>query len=327
MANQFTNLWTEQDEEFLRENYKNLSIKEVAMCLKRSPSAVTAMAFELGLTEPQWTAQEEQIVADNFSKMEARDIKKRFLSSRTVPAIRRKARSLGVISLRTLQPRLHLVNDDFFSVPSVKNSYWAGFLAADGCIAPGQGTNQKKNTIVLAISKVDLCVLEEFKRQTQWDGTVTEFKNSAGKPMIAAQINSPRWIIDLKENFNIVPQKSLILTPPNLTDRKLIDAFIVGYIDGDGCVTKSGKYINLNALGTKPLLLWIKSRYKEILDFHKIEWKAKAIIPKKKIFSLSAWGKKANCLINHFNQVPLDFRLVRKWYRYPILIGDNNVKI
>lgn len=62
-------------------------------------------------------------------------------------------------------------------------------------------------------------------------------------------------------NLGCVPNKSLILKFPSLNifqEKKLVYAFIRGYVDGDGCLTfsKNGK-LNLSIVGTYDFLLGI----------------------------------------------------------------------
>lgn len=52
--------------------------------------------------------------------------------------------------------RKYNVNDDFFESPSLLNSYWAGFIAADGNLS---GNYRKLN---IGLAKKDKCILEQF---------------------------------------------------------------------------------------------------------------------------------------------------------------------
>ena len=57
-------------------------------------------------------------------------------------------------------------------------------------------------------------------------------------------------------NLGCVPNKSLILTPPNLKD-KFVSHFIRGYFDGDGSIGKYEGRIKFSLLGTNELLIWV----------------------------------------------------------------------
>ena len=70
---------------------------------------------------------------------------------------------------------------------------------------------------------------------------------------------------DLENIFNIVPNKSLTLKYPfelELWSKDLIKAFIIGYIDGDGCIKfcKRDKTLILDIFsGSLNIIKWFKS--------------------------------------------------------------------
>ena len=68
----------------------------------------------------------------------------------------------------------------------------------------------------------------------------------------------------LRDNFKIVPRKSLILQPPNL-DGNLRLAFIKGYLDGDGCIRLEKGRLELSCTGTFKMLCWIQQTFDEII--------------------------------------------------------------
>lgn len=77
---------------------------------------------------------------------------------------------------------------------------------------------------------------------------------------------------DLKTNFNIIPAKSLILDPPNINweDKDLIDAYIIGLIDGDGSIgfstsVRTQPHFFISLIGTSQVLSFVKRRFEEIL--------------------------------------------------------------
>lgn len=71
---------------------------------------------------------------------------------------------------------------------------------------------------------------------------------------VALSITSPKICADLLKNFNITNNKSLTLISPELPP-ELIDAFIIGYIDGDGSIglynsENTQKFLRISILGT-----------------------------------------------------------------------------
>src|ERR1035438_6643817 len=152
-------------------------------------------------------------------------------------------------------------NETFFDTPNVLNSYWAGVISADGCILQRVGVS---DTISLDTHYKDICQLERYKNDIQFNGPILEYKN-----MRTIRIHKANKLsAALHENFNIVPRKTKILTPPNINSEDCVKSFIIGYIDGDGCVrirgTSSGNpQILLNIVGTRSLLAWIREHFND----------------------------------------------------------------
>src|SRR5690606_13503507 len=59
---------------------------------------------------------------------------------------------------------------------------------------------------------------------------------SCGKNQIRYNIYSDIWFDDLYKFWNILPNKTLYLNPPNITDLNLCLSYIIGLIDGDGSI-------------------------------------------------------------------------------------------
>jgi len=143
--------------------------------------------------------------------------------------------------------RIYQLNEDFFGKTNEDSAYYAGFIAADGNISK----NIKKLTITL--QKRDQIILEEFNKKLQ---STYKIRNcySSGFPVSNLTVSSEKICLNLIKKFNITPCKSLTLKPPKIKNKKLIDCFIKGYLDGDGSVyynEKSGLHISF--LGTKDL--------------------------------------------------------------------------
>jgi hypothetical protein len=199
--------------------------------------------------------------------------------------------------------RINNVNDFYFSEITIENSYWAGFLAADGCLQQGM-----KN-LSLGLQHIDLGHLEKFKSNINFKGKIhthTYFHKQLKKNYTFSNmtITSPRMCEDLKTNFNLTPKKSLTLKPPiNLNFEQSL-SYIKGYIDGDGCIDTSGN-MNLKIHGTEEVMIWIKTILNTIT-------KGGSIWPRKNIFIYSITGFYAmEVLPIILNSVSLG--LERKW--------------
>lgn len=189
---------------------------------------------------------------------------------------------------------------------SLQSVYWAGFLAADG--------NIYKDMLSLALADKDIQHLYQFKNDIQASQNIKP--NNKGEYKInRIQIYSKKICNDLTELYNITPKKSLTLKPPNNLSDDEKDAFICGYIDGDGCIClgANGNHqaLNINILGTVELLSFIKERLEEIIN-EKIKTKISPKNKTNKAFQLNIHTNQAKKMFIYFYDLPF-YRLQRKW--------------
>jgi hypothetical protein len=133
-------------------------------------------------------------------------------------------------------------NYDFFDINNLneRSLYWAGFLAADGCV------RYNSNSLKLELKTSDKCHIKLFKDHLE---TSANIHNTILKPSKLLKtksykenyyssnivLNSKKLCDDLSK-FNIVARKTYIYTMPQwLVSHPLVRHFIRGYIDGDGC--------------------------------------------------------------------------------------------
>lgn len=114
-------------------------------------------------------------------------------------------------------------NHDAFAKINEQSCYWAGFIAADGCVY--------RNFLKIALQP----------RDHQHLSNLFHFLGSQKKSQIKRgyarfTIRSKKIKEDLFTKFNITPKKSLTLQPPNIIDNNLIRHYLRGLIDGDGCL-------------------------------------------------------------------------------------------
>lgn len=148
--------------------------------------------------------------------------------------------------------------------------YWAGMLAADGCIYQRKDCDSRY--LILALK--DRSTIIRFKDYIKYTGGITFSERSFNKestsksPFWEVRCNSNEICDNLKENFNIVPKKTDIYTPPSTIPTELIKFYILGYIDGDGCIsyctTNTGrKQFNVNITGTHQMIQYIQEYFKK----------------------------------------------------------------
>ena len=133
------------------------------------------------------------------------------------------------------QRRKYNVNDCFFETPNIVNCYYAGFIAADGCIRKYKGKFVETYSLSFGLSIKDKDFLIKFLNTINYEGTIRYYENK-GRKYVGVEIKSNKICEDLRNNFNITERKTHTLCPPSLFGKNLIDAFICGYIDGDGSV-------------------------------------------------------------------------------------------
>lgn len=196
------------------------------------------------------------------------------------------------------------INDNYFSIPSEENSYWAGFIAADGCIMG--------NKLSISLSSKDSDQLELFRKHTCCESSIRFYKNNTGKEYCNLSTYSSKVVNDLDNNFNITERKTFTLEPPNISKEDHIDYYIKGYIDGDGCVSlcnlKRGLNINIQITGTKCLLEWINKRFSQILGRE-----AKSLRKRNNtdVYSCMYDCLSGRKLFSHFYKI--DLGMERKW--------------
>lgn len=150
--------------------------------------------------------------------------------------------------------------EDYFSEPNLDNSYWAGFIAGDGCINDKDGW---QNQVRLSLSVVDKLHLDKLQQtlgagSTRHSETYLKVTDKT-YPKYEYALYSDRVCKDLADNFNIHPKKSLTHEPPNLTG-DLAVAFIAGYIDADGSYTYTRNLRPvITAVGTDRFLSWMNN--------------------------------------------------------------------
>lgn len=195
---------------------------------------------------------------------------------------------------------------DFFASPDPLSSYVAGFIAADGTV------NKDRPRVQITTHMSDQHHLEEMMRIVECPNKITDNRDGSVK----VGITSRPWIADLAEHYSIVPNKSLVLQPPNLKRQADIRAFITGYIDGDGSMNykRSGNwaYLRVNIVGTRQMLEWIAEN---LPDAGKISQHGEV--------SRLDWGHSRAFAIHNLLWNPRLPLLERKWGKpYKVWIGN-----
>lgn len=189
---------------------------------------------------------------------------------------------------------IHKFCDDYlFSRDNERSFYWAGFLAADGCI------NSKKPQISLKLSNKDIGHLEKFKKDLGSNATIFTEPVFKDEKIIryysVIKIHSKQMVSDL-QRFNIVPRKSLIYKfPESVLYNENIKHFIRGIIDGDGWVYQWNNSSDIGFCGTKHCVETIALHLEKVLNLSKL-----TIHPQGKIYKFLSRRLEDNIKIYHY---------------------------
>lgn len=204
-------------------------------------------------------------------------------------------------------------DSSFFSHDTPEAFYWAGFIAADGCVV-----NDCRDSYELCIelSTLDKHHLEKFIKAIKYNSPIKDQAkiNKLPNRRLTKIIRSSRVRIniknskireDLEKRFNIVPRKSLIYRfPRKILNHKLVNHFLRGYFDGDGCISiglalrsvKSKNRFDIVLVGTQDFL----THYQNIIRKNcKIDHTNK-IVNDGKVYRLSFGGARITTKILDF---------------------------
>lgn len=139
----------------------------------------------------------------------------------------------------------------FETIDTEEKAYWLGFLYADGCV------NSSKSEIELSLQELDIEHLKKFRTFLGLDDKPFLKKEKVINGQIKVSYKFSFSSEKVKEDLiklGCGPQKTFNLTFPNFIEEHLLNHFIRGYIDGDGCIYTRKKLISLEILGTEEFL-------------------------------------------------------------------------
>lgn len=223
--------------------------------------------------------------------------------------------------------RKYTVNENFWSVPNLVNSYWSGFAAADASI---RKETENNGVFTIKLSSKDIQHLNTFKEQCNFTGPIKSFsryvnilnKNKEAKLFYSSiiKIHSSKWLKDLEKNFNITQNKLYRLQPPNNLDNILLMAWLKGYIDGDGNIhiSKNKKRVNIGFVSaSENIIRWIRE-FININFEQRIHSVFNNYSKDGNSYRFRICGLKALVIIDYLNQFPTPF-LERKWLQPLVL--------
>jgi hypothetical protein len=157
--------------------------------------------------------------------------------------------------------RTYSLNDFYFSNLNDKSAYYLGFIAADGHIT---NFENKMNYLIINIIKSDEEILNRFKKDISYNGKIYFTPKKNGQDQSAIRICSNQIKKDINKYFN-TNNKTYNLNWCKDISNELMNNFIRGYFDGDGCVhfnPSKGQY-SASIVGTESFLSGLKKFYNE----------------------------------------------------------------
>jgi len=148
--------------------------------------------------------------------------------------------------LKIAKLKRYSVDELFFDNETEASFYWAGFIAADGCVKYRKVRNSDVYELQIGLAIKDLDHLKKFKKDIDSTAPIHQYiiKNSKRNPKWndceTCQITIvSKYIFESLAKFNIVSRKSLIYTFPDwIINHQLANHFMRGYFDGDGSFYK-----------------------------------------------------------------------------------------
>lgn len=120
-----------------------------------------------------------------------------------------------------------------FAKPTQESSYFAGLLAADGCVKD----NSVNSNVALSLSLTDKCLVDSYKAFLQTEKTITTRYRGDYKDCHDISTTNA-FILENIKLWNLKPRKSEKEEIPWIIQDnvEMLKAWIVGLIDGDGTI-------------------------------------------------------------------------------------------
>lgn len=182
---------------------------------------------------------------DNIS---VREIGKRFSLSYT-PILRiLKENGISIINKTQFKAKYTLIDDFFEKIDSEEKAYFLGLLYADGYVS------KKENVCSISLQEEDVDILQKMNKSIGSNRPISITPPPKKFPhrkilrgLSIVNNNFTRHLI----NKGCINKKSFVIVFPNFLEKNLINHFIRGYFDGDGCVYKKRESVAFELVGTE----------------------------------------------------------------------------
>ena len=132
----------------------------------------------------------------------------------------------------------------FEEITNPEQSYWVGFIYADGYLSK---TNKYTNYFGISVAERDIDILHKFKSFLKYNGEIKHYTQTSGfsnnSKYVRLLIGSNKIVSDL-EKYGVVQNKSLLID--SMPEIPFLNDFIRGVIDGDGSIRKSNGQLRIS---------------------------------------------------------------------------------
>lgn len=241
--------WTNEEEMYLKDNYKLMDYATLSNVLNRSEGAIRAKCFDLGLVKnDRWSQDEINYLLSNYNNMSTKEIANNL--GRTSTAINIKAKKLG------LKKYEYTCNYDFFEkIDTEQKAYWLGFISSDGWVSIN---NAGSGVVGIELKASDVEHLKRFNKDISGNYKIDVFDkmcnlngNNKTFKMCRIRVYSKKMANDLI-NLGLSTNKTFKLSLPKIPD-ELMRHYIRGVFDGDGCVRERSKTLSSGYIKKYPI--------------------------------------------------------------------------
>ena len=229
-----TDVYTEEEISFLKSNYQNMTIEEIADALGRTYSSIFSKARKLGLSKTgcknnKWSEEEISFIKDHYQDMTTNEISEYL--NRTPKAVHVKKSKLGLKN----DPIYSYDRNKFAKILTEEDAYWLGFLYADGYVCH----TERSWWYGVELQYKDIGHLKKLNKYMNGNMHIDIFYHKSPTSDNICKgcklaYYSKQLFLNLV-NCGCVQRKSKIITMPfGVVPDELMRHFIRGYFDGDG---------------------------------------------------------------------------------------------